>query len=210
MAGDATMMTEKANVGAGLGQSDGLRWKCQWRVEKFNAGAEDVRAGRYVSSTNGEDRRGQTVEPAEVIDREGNLLTFGGADVMWLGLRTGLSASTGLQNTLYNNANAAIRVGISNVAAAATQVDLQGATKSFAAMEATYPLHTTGTAASTSSKMLFRSLFSTLVGNHAWEEWGVVNRRSTTGGRLLNRKVEALGTKTAAATWTFTVTLSLA
>jgi hypothetical protein len=73
-------------------------------------------------------------------------------------------------------------------------------------MEATYPTHTDGTT-SGSATITFRSVFGTGDANFAWQEWGVFN--ASTGGRMLNRKVESLGTKSSAATWTFTVTITL-
>lgn len=210
MSGDQTRMVELGQVGAGLGAADRGGWRCEWRVEKYHAGAADVIAGRHESSTNPPERYGSPVEPYEVIEREGNLLMYGGADVLWLGLRTGLSATTGLANTKFDNTNACIRVGNSSAAAAATQTDLQGGSKRGVGMQATFPTHTSGTAASTSSKMLFKSVFTSSQANFAWQEWGITNKVSSAGGRMLNRKVESLGTKTSAAVWTFTVTLSLA
>lgn len=208
-----SIATEQSAVGVTMSPHQPVAWKAQWRVDKYAAHEDDVRAGVFVRSTNDSlGRLGAKVEPYETIEREGNLLTYGGADVLWLGLRTGLSATTGLANTLFNNANATIKVGNSNTAAAATQTELQaaGANRAFSSMEATFPTHTTGTGASTSSKILFKSVFGTAAANFAWEEWGIFNRRITTGGRMLNRKVESLGTKTSAATWTFTCTISLA
>ena len=79
-------------------------------------------------------------------------------------------------------------------------------------MEATYPLHTTGDGSTSALNIAFRSVFSTAQANFAWQEWGVGNSTKSTApyaGRLLNRKVQSLGTKSTAATWTFTVTLSL-
>lgn len=211
MAADPARLSERSFVGAGMGAHQPVTWKCEWQVEKYSAGAADVRNGIYGSSAGS--RAGQPVKPFEVIQREGNLLTYGGADAIWLGLRDGLSATTGLANTRFNNANACIKVGDTNTAAAATQTDLAAPNtttdRAFAGMESSYPTHTTGTGSSTSSKMVFRSVFSTAVGNFAWEEWGIFNRVTANTGRMLNRKAESLGTKTAAATWTFTVTLSL-
>lgn len=196
---------------------DPIQWRCHTRLEKFDAGIADVYAGRYLSSTNSSDRRGAPVKPAEVVEHDGNLLVYGGADVLWLGLRDGLSASTGLANTRFNNANAGIAVGDSTAAAANTQTDIQATTASSnrytKGMDATYPTHTTGTGASTASKILFKATFSSSQANFAWNEWAIKNRvgqTSALAGRMLNRKVQALGTKTSAATWAFTVTLSLA
>lgn len=178
---------------------EGVRWRAEWEVQKYDAPSSAVRDG--------------TVKPVEVIRGEGNLLMYGGADVLWLGLKGGLTASTGAGNTYFSNGEASIGVGNSTTAEAATQTNLQAASTANRyrkGMEATYPTHTTGTAASTSSKILFRSLFSTAQAAFAWREWGVFNTTAQTGGRMLNRKVVNLGTKSTSASWQFTVTLSLA
>jgi hypothetical protein len=190
---------------------EGLHWIADWKLEKFNAGSADVYAGTYQSATNDSlGRLGEPVKPAEVYNERGNLLLYGGADALWLGLRDGLSASTNLANTKFNNANAGIRVSTSNTAAAATQTNIQGTTKFTKGMDATYPTHTTGTGASTNAVITFKATFTTSQANFAWNEWCIVNRTAQTGGRALNRKVQSLGSKTSAATWAFTVSLSLA
>lgn len=175
-------------------QERGL-WQCHWKVEKFHG-----------EVTEEEIRRGE-VQPYEVLEREGNLLVYGGSSNIWQSL-IGNGTTTGGQTlTYFNNANAHIGVGDSTTAAAATQTDLQAASnKVRKAMEATYPTHTDGTT-SGSATITFRSVFGTGDANFAWQEWGVFN--ASTGGRMLNRKVESLGTKTSAATWTFTVTITL-
>jgi hypothetical protein len=76
-------------------------------------------------------------------------------------------------------------------------------------MDATYPQHTDGTTSGAAS-IVFKSTFGTSDANYAWAEWGVFNSPTAATGRMLNRKVESLGTKSAAATWVITVTLSLA
>lgn len=183
-----------------------IYWRAAYTVEKYAAGAEDVRAGRYGSSA-GVDA-GSRVVPYERISGEGNMLLNGGADLLWnLAKAPGTTAVN--QQTTYLNAHAAIGVGNSTAAAVRTQTDLQGASKYRKGMEATYPQHTTGTASTAARNMVFRSLYSTAMANFAWQEWGVFNSTTLAQGRMVNRKVEALGTKTSAATWTFTVTLSL-
>lgn len=103
--------------------------------------------------------------------------------------------------TPFNNANAYIGVGDSTTAYANTQTDLQAATnKTRKAMEATYPQRA-------ANVLTFRSLFGTGDANYAWQEWGVFNGSS--GGSMLNRRVESLGTKTSAQTWQLTVTLTV-
>lgn len=103
--------------------------------------------------------------------------------------------------TEFTNANAHIGVGDSTTAFAATQTDLVAATnKMRKAMDATYPTRATNV-------LTFRSTFATGDANWAWNEWGVFNAAAT--GTMLNRKQEALGTKTSAQSWQFTVTLTV-
>jgi hypothetical protein len=102
--------------------------------------------------------------------------------------------------TEFNNANAHLGVGNSTTAFAASQTDLQGASKTRKAMEATYPQRA-------ANVITLRSLFGTGDANHAWDEWGTFN--AAAAGTMLNRKVEALGTKTAAQSWQLTVTLTV-
>lgn len=200
MQNDQSRVGDAGTVGASAHMCDQLHWNCKGKLEKFWAGEDEVRAG--------------TVEPYEVINTTGNMLLRGGADLLWLGLKAGLTATTGAKNTYLNNAEAVIFVGNSNTAAANTQVDLQASSsRRFAkGMEATYPLHTTGDGSTAALNIAFRSVFSTAQANWAWEEWGIGNSTKSTApyaGRLLNRKVQSLGTKSTAATWTFTCTLSL-
>lgn len=184
-------MSEAAAVAAGLGSHDVVRWHARWRVEK-----------RW-----GDD---QAAEPYEVIEREGNLLMYGGASVLWQALIGNGTATAGQALTYFNNAQAAIGVGDSSAAAAATQTNLQAATNKLRkAMDATYPQHTDATTSGAAS-IVFKSTFATTDANFAWAEWGVFNSATDATGRMLNRKVEALGTKTSAASWTLTVTLTLA
>jgi hypothetical protein len=62
----------------------------------------------------------------------------------------------------------------------------------------------------------FVAVFGTANANHAWNEWSVTtggaatNKQAAPPPTLLNRAVLALGSKTNASAWTFTVTLSLA
>ena len=166
-----------------------IRWIAKWRVEK-----------RW-----GDD---QSVEPYEVIEGYGNLLMYGGASCLWETLIGNGTGTAGNSLTYFNNANAALGVGDSTTAEAATQTDLQASTnKQRKAVDSTYPQHTDGTT-SGAATVTFKATFGTSDANFAWQEWGTFN--ATSGGRMLNRKVTSLGTKTSAASWAFTVTLTLA
>lgn len=164
---------------------EAIQWKVAWCLEKF----------RVADTIHG------ITEPYEVIEGEGNLLMYGGASALWQRL-----IGTGV--TAFDNTNAYIGVGDSSTAAAATQTDLQAATnKHREAMDATYPQHTDGTSSGNAS-IVYKSTFETADANFAWEEWGIFN--ASTSGRMLNRKVTSLGTKTSSDEWAFTVTITLA
>ena len=103
--------------------------------------------------------------------------------------------------TAFSNANARIGVGDSSTAFAAAQTDLQASTNKIRkAMEAAYPSRA-------GNALTFRSIFGTSEANFTWNEWGVFNAAS--GGTMLNRVVAALGTKTSAQSWQFTVTVTV-
>jgi hypothetical protein len=166
---------------------DVIRWHCHAKLEKFN-------------TPNGESTDGLT--PYEVLERDGNLLVYGGASVLWHRLTGGTSV------TAFDNTNANLGVGDSNTAAANTQTDLQAASNKLRkAMDATYPQHTDGTSSGNAS-VVFRSTFGSSDANFAWQEWALFNASST--GRMLNRKVESFGTKGSGTSWVLTITLTLA
>jgi len=140
----------------------------------------------------GEDIAG--LDPVEVIVEEGNLLTTAGATAL-------LTLLIGGGGSAFNNANSYLGVGDSTTAAAVGQTDLQAATNKLRkAMDAGYPQVSAGT-------VTWRATFGTSDANWAWQEWGVFN--AAAAGTMLNRKVTSLGTKTSAATWQLTVTVTI-
>lgn len=109
---------------------------------------------------------------------------------------------SGTISPAFNNANASIGVGDSATAYANTQTDLQAATNKYRkGMDATYPTVATNV-------LTFRATFTTGEANYAWNEWGVFNTTSQSGGTILNRKQEALGTKPGTQSWQFVATLT--
>lgn len=100
----------------------------------------------------------------------------------------------------FNSANSHIGVGDSTTAFVASQTDLQASSnKTRKGMEAGFPTRT-------NNQLVFKSSFGTTEANFAWQEWGVFNASS--GGVMLNRKVENLGTKSGG-NWLLTVTLTI-
>jgi hypothetical protein len=191
MSSDRVHIIEREDVGSSVQatESVGQRWRCHTKAELF--------------------RPGSTV-PFYTKEVEGNLLLLGGASVIWECLKGSGSTSTASAKHYFNTA-AALGVGNSTAAAAATQTALQGASKKFKALSATFPTHTTGSTGTTHGKIIYKSTFTTADANFTWGEWTIANR-VTTGAvqRLLNRKAGVLLTKTSAATASLTVTLSLA
>jgi hypothetical protein len=169
--------------------SDPIEWHCLTELRKWHT----------------DDDTEHLIRPEdELIVIEGNLLTYGGASALF----NRLIATT---VTAFDNANAMIGVGTSATAAANTQTTLVAQTLR-KAMASTYPQHTDATTVGGSS-IVFRSDFLTGEANAVWAEWGIFNGALTTGaaagGRMLNRVVQALGTKTSG-TWQLTLTLTLA
>jgi hypothetical protein len=179
--------------------TDVVRWSCAWTIEKRVGDwtGEDIDAGRAPP-------------PYERIQREGNLLMYGGASVLWETLIGNGTATAGQTTTFFSNAQAALGVGDATAAAVATQTNLQASTNKLRkAMDATYPVHTPGTVAGAAT-ISFRSTFGSTDANFAWQEWGVFNSTTDGTGRMLNRRVESNGTKAGGTTWAMTVSLTLA
>lgn len=183
-----------------LGKDKRARWRVTTTLDKFDGDwtAGQIDAGLADGAL------------AERLERTGNLLMYGGVSCLWQCLIGNGTSTAGQSLTYFSNARAAIGVGDSTTAAAATQTDLQASTnKTRVAMDAGYPSHTDATT-SGAATITFRSTFDTSTANWAWQEWGVFNSSSAATGRMLNRKVESLGTKPNTQTWQFTVTITIA
>ena len=149
-----------------------------------------------------------TVDPYEVIKVPGNLLMYGGASLIIEALIGNGTATTAQTLTYLKASEAYLGVGDSSSAVAATQTDLQAASnKTRKAMDATYPTHTDGTTSAAASAV-WKSTFGTGDANFAWNEAALFNGSS--GGRMLNRKLVSMGTKTSADTWTLSLTATFA
>ncbi len=109
-------------------------------------------------------------------------------------------ATVGESVTPFNSANARIGVGDGTAAFSASQTDLQGTNKVRKTMDSGYPTRSGAT-------MTFQSTFGGSEANFTWNEWGVFN--AATGGVMLNRKVENLGTKASGSTWIVQVQITL-
>lgn len=210
---DTVLLSEETHVGAALGVCDRAHWQCNGVLEKFWTPREEllrVATAEELDALAAEDQlkllTDLGLEPYETRYTD-NLLTYAGASYMWEAIKgTTLSGGSGTTLlTVYSNANAYIAVGTSATAAAAGDTALT-TESARVAMDSTYPTHTDAVTSGGAS-IVFRITAATGVLNVHWQEWGILNASSS--GRLLNHKVEDLGTKTSAASWQFTVTLTL-
>jgi hypothetical protein len=174
-------------------------WQSRFTVRKwFDAQTEEETVG---------------LAPDEVVEKERNLLAYGGCSCLWECLIGNGTTTAGQALTYFNNANAAIGVGDSSTAPAATQTDLQAATnKVRVGQAATYPQHTDGTTAAANT-ITFQSSFPASGGtaaNYAWNEVGIFNSATAGTGRMLNRLAPAggFGTKSGG-TWSMSVALTI-
>jgi hypothetical protein len=164
-------------------------WSCRFRIETFE--------GEWAPGA----------EPIAVVEC-GNLLMHGGVSVLWQCLIGNGSTTAGGALTYFNNANAAIGAGNGTALEAATQTDLQGASRLRKGMDATYPTHTDGTAAGNRT-ITFRSTFGTADANFDWQEISVHNSVTDGAGRMLNRKVQVIGVKSDTVSRVITATVSI-
>jgi hypothetical protein len=178
--------------------SDSFKWNVKWEVRKYNSGSvEDVVQNK--------------VEPYDIVKREGNLLTYEGAGAIWEYMLGNGTPTAGSSLAYFNNANSYIAVGTSTTNAAATQTDLQSgsgtASRVYGPMDSTYPSHTNSTAG-TAATITFQSTFGAGTAAFDWNEWGIFNG-TVPASRILNRKVEYLGSKLSSDIWTININITL-
>ena len=179
----------------GMNDHEGIQWLVHARVDKYNGLIPELR------NLTGEELARAGISPSEVVEWEGNLLTLVGAQRI---LDCLIGAATTTQ--MFNATNARIGVGDNATAAANTDTNLGvGGANRY------WQLVTSVTR--TTQSVAFVATFTGGTGNYAWAEWGLDNgsaSSATATAPLLNRKVASLGTKTSAASWAFTVTISIA
>ena len=131
--------------------------------------------------------------------RSENTLVNGGTNIMLLAL------CSNPVPTYYTNANAALGVGDSSTAFALSQTNLQGAVnvtdRIRKPMNVTFP-------SVAANVLTAQATFGTGDANFHWQEWGFFNNVADGSGTMLNRAVADNGTKTSAAAWQLTFTLT--
>ncbi|MBT0160678.1 hypothetical protein G4O51_11930 [Candidatus Bathyarchaeota archaeon A05DMB-2] len=173
---------------------DKVGWKSLWTITKFKDEdgviAEMLRGGARI-----EDVVKQFPEAFLGEERlEGNIALNEGLQAL-IDLLAGLNTVT-----KWDNANARLGVGDSNAAESASQTGLQGASKTFKAMDTGYPQRTNQTCE-------WRATFGSSDANYSWQEFTVVNAAGDTGQNL-NRKVADKGTKASGESWTLSLQIT--
>ncbi|MCW3992754.1 MAG: hypothetical protein NWE79_08585 [Candidatus Bathyarchaeota archaeon] len=173
---------------------DAIGWKTEWTIHKLRDPD-----GRYAQML----QAGASME--EALAAGAVLLCverFEGNVALNEGLQYLIDIITGIQGspTLWDNTNARIGVGNSSAAEDPTHTGLQGASKAYHAMDATYPQRSGQIGE-------WRSTFPDGEAEFAWEEFTVVNASDDTG-KNLNRKIASKGTKASGESWTASVKIT--
>lgn len=183
---DVTILPEQEDILPPGSNADAMSWQAHARVEKWHDTA-NFEIG---------------MEPDEIVDAPGNLLTTVG--IARLG-----DLLIGAGGQAFNNANSRLGVGTSATAATIADTDLNGVVTTnryWMTMDATFPSRA-------ASVITWKATYGTAVANFAWAEWGIdAGTAAGTGAvtaPLLNHKVTSLGTKASGATWVFTVTVTI-
>jgi len=191
---------EQVGVGAGLDMNEGLRFKGIWQVEKFDAKVDRSIAGEMERFW--KEIKSGRLKPHEVLETANVLLQTGMLE-MW-DLIKGTSALH------FNSTDTKIGICDDATAAAATQTDLIAATnKTYIAMDSGWPKTRTDDGALGYGVFQTKATFATGDANYAWAE-AVVKNTNGSSNKCICRAATGWGTKTSAATWvaTHTVTLS--
>lgn len=211
---DIASAQDEGAVSTAIRDDEGIKWRAHARVDKFYAWQEAEAI--LIAEAEGRSDLGNILKerftPYETVESEGNLLTRLGRKRL-IDRFVETASNVGIKTT-----TGRIGTGNSSTAAVDTDTDLAAAAGSanrqFQMLDSAPGV---GSGAS-SGVGTFVATFGTGVGNYAWAEWGidggtaagttVTSDTNTTPG-LVNRKVTSLGTKTSAASWVFTVTITI-
>lgn len=200
--------------------ADGVSWSAHARVDKFEL--ESLEQCRFDLGLDREPTGPELLDWAErtrgqragdeVVEVDGNTMTRLGRHRLW-DRYIGTASNQALDAT-----HMRIGVGDSNTAAADTDTDLGASAGSTHRQFNLVNAVATIGAGGSSGVLTAVATFATTDANFHWQEWGldggtgagttVTTDGNTTPG-LQNHKVTDLGTKTSAASWVFTVTLTV-
>lgn len=191
---------------------DGIKWSPKARVLKYDPETVKRVTEELGHEPTQEDFDRLAVEPDEVVEVEGNLLTT-------VGLNRIGNLIIGAGGAAFTNTLGFAGVGATSTAATVGDTQLAGngnsSTAWYKGLDASNPTQTNGA-------ITANCTFASGDANFAWNEWcwGIVASGTVTAANaiasvgtspiMVNRKVQSLGTKVAGAVWTLqsTVTLS--
>lgn len=192
---------------------DSFRWSVRARIDRFTV--DQIEACRRALGLEREPISSELLAfcaADSVFEMDGNLLTRQGRKRL-IDRFVGTSSNQALDAT-----HCRIGVGNGTTAAADTDTDLGAAAGSGNRQFKLVDSAPTVGSGSSSGVLTAVATFGTSIANFAWEEWGldggtgdgttVTTEGNTTPG-LVNHKVGSLGTKTSAASWVFTVTVTI-
>lgn len=173
-------------------------------LEKAVKGGWDSRLPQILRPhVTGADYQKFGIDPFGTMDEPGNLLVNVGIN------RLGALLINSGATQAYDATHTAIGAGDTATAAAASQTDLSATINA-----ANRWVQIVDSAPTFATQVLTCvATFATANGNFAWAEWAIGQNTTSAAAAItspmLNRKVAALGTKTSAAAWAFTVTITI-
>jgi hypothetical protein len=202
---DKSLGKDSVGIGAVTCIKDFLHYHAHWTIKKFDT-PDDVDGSKYGHLT-AEQLEALGLKPFETLEIDGNMLLNDGINAILL------PAIIGSAITAINTTNGCIGVGDSTTVAAASQTALQAGTNHL------WVIVTSTAGTGTSQQLVLAATFSTAQANWVWNE--IMSGATTTPGSLpanattppatahvLNRLVQAMGTKVATATWTANLTIT--
>lgn len=133
-------------------------------------------------------------KPYEISTIDGNILVNEGINEIWK-----LICGTGGTQFSTSNANLIVGTGTGDESATDTEATFTNGVKK--GMDGGFPTY------GTNQKATWKATFDGTSANQAWNEFGVLNAAS--GGKLLNRKKSAQGTKVAGQVWELSIEITL-
>jgi hypothetical protein len=170
-------------------------WMPEWSIHKFREHRNRVYQAGHIEGL----PLSYLLENFELLEPplrfRKNCLLNAGINLVW-------TLVCGGSGTAYSNANAYIGVGDSNTAAAATQTNLQASTnKYYQNVDSGYPTY------GSSQYATWRVTVASANANYAWNE--IIVGNGSSGGTVLNRLVQSMGTKASGTSWVATLQITL-
>jgi hypothetical protein len=171
-----------------------IGWKAKWRIDRFKDPMGEISKALQLGMSMEEAIRKYGQQYLYSSEFESNVALNEGLQKL-IELACGISTPT-----KWDSAKARLGVGNGVTAEDPAQTGLVGGSKTYKAMDGTYPQRSGQTAE-------WRSTFASGDANYAWEEYTVVNAADDAGDNL-NRKISSKGTKSSGESWTLSLKIT--